>query len=483
MQKGRSQLVSPFLLFIYNKTHMQHSGKSKEKWIINGTVVTQDSQRRVLRTNLRLIDGHIVELTNRKPGGRALHAEVIDATGLTILPGFVQAHIHLCQTLFRNQADDLELMDWLAKRIWRMEAAHDEESLNTSALLGIHELLSSGTTCILDMGTVRHTEAIFDAVKTSGIRANVGKCLMDHPKRTPPNLREPTHLALREAKDLYSKWNGAANGRIRASYAPRFVISCTEELMRAVAQLSQEQCAVVHTHASENRKEIELVRKFAGCANVEYLRRLGLTTDRLVLAHGIWLSRREVEILRKSGTSIVHCPSSNLKLASGIARVPELRRLGINVALGADGAPCNNNLNAFQEMRLAALLHKPAGGPRTMRAREVLDMATRDGARALKWFDEIGSIEKGKKADLVALDLNCPENTLPAPAVVARRPDLDAIASAIVYSSQPSHVRWTMVEGQLLYRNGRVRTIETTALMARVYRAQLAIAARVKRQR
>ncbi|MBI3557466.1 MAG: amidohydrolase family protein, partial [Deltaproteobacteria bacterium] len=128
----------------------------KEKWIVNGTVVTQDAQRRTLRTNIRLIDGRIVELTNKKPGGRSLNAKVIDATGLTILPGFVQAHIHLCQTLFRNQADDLELLDWLAKRIWVMEAAHDEETLNASALLGIHELLSSGTTCILDMGTVRH---------------------------------------------------------------------------------------------------------------------------------------------------------------------------------------------------------------------------------------------------------------------------------------------------------------------------------------
>ena len=455
----------------------------KEKWIINGTVVTQDSERRVLRANIRLVDGRIVDITTKQPKGRSLSAKVIDARGLTILPGFVQAHIHLCQTLFRNQADDLELMDWLAKRIWVMEAAHDEETLNTSALLGIHELLSSGTTCILDMGTVRHTEAVFDAVKTSGIRANVGKCLMDHPKRTPPGLREPTHVALREAKDLYSKWNGAEGGRIRASYAPRFVISCTEELMREVARLSSEQCAVVHTHASESRKEIEMVRKFAGCANVEYLRRLGLTTDQLVLAHGIWLDKRELEILRKSGTSVVHCPSSNMKLASGFAQVPEMRKLGINVALGADGAPCNNNLNAFQEMRLAALIHKPRGGPRTMRAREVLDMATRDGARALKWFDEIGSIEKGKKADLVAIDLMCPENTLPAPAAAARHPDLDAIASSIVYSSQPSHVRWTMVEGRLVYRGGIVRTIDTAQLMARVYRAQLAIAARVKKRR
>lgn len=446
-----------------------------ETWIIDGVIATQDAKRRAVRANLRIVDGRIAAITTQKPR-KTRGIEIIDAAGLTILPGFVQAHVHLCQTLFRNQADDLELLDWLSKRIWVMEAAHTESTLHASALLGIHELLSSGTTCILDMGTVRHTEAILDAVKGSGIRASIGKCLMDNPSTTPRNLRESTRDALSEAKDLHRRWNGRENDRIRISYAPRFVISCTEGLLTEVARLSREQDALVHTHASENLKEIQLVKRLVHCENIEYLHQLGLTSPQLVLAHCIWLKPNEKRILQKTGTHVVHCPSSNLKLASGIAHVPEMLRRGINVALGADGAPCNNNLNIFNEMRLSALIHKPGAGPRAMRAQEVLDMATRGGAKALGWFEDIGSIEVGKKADLVAMDLQAPENTVSA----GRELDSGMIASSVVYSSQPAHVKRTLVDGKTVYRDGRVKTISARLLMERVRQAQLEIARHVR---
>ncbi len=440
-------------------------------WIQNAVLVTQDSRRRVLRGHLRIEDGRIAKITTRLPRKAEPGAKIIDVQGQAVLPGFVQAHIHLCQTLFRNQADDLELLDWLSKRIWVMEAAHTEETLFTSALLGIHELLSSGTTCILDMGTVRHTDAIFEAVKASGIRASVGKCLMDHPKTTPAGLRESTRDALAEAETLFKKWNGTSRDRIRVSYAPRFVISCTEDLLLGVGRLAREANAVIHTHASENLKEIELVKKLVGCENVEYLHQLRLTSERLVLAHCVWLKPHEKQILKRTGTHVVHCPSSNMKLASGLAPIPSLRAQGITVALGADGAPCNNNLNIFQEMRLAALLHKPGSGPKAMPAREVLDMATRDGAKALGWFDQIGSIEVGKRADLVCLNLNSPENSVPYTGS-SECLDLDLLASSIVYSTQPSHVRWTMVDGSVLYQHGKVRGIPAESLMKRVRAAQ-----------
>lgn len=448
-------------------------------WILDAILLTQDSKRRALRGHLLIEDGRIAEIRARRPTvGRGTQA--IDARGLTVLPGFVQAHIHLCQTLFRNQADDLELLDWLSKRIWVMEAAHTEETLHTSALLGLHELIASGTTSILDMGTVRHTEAILDAVRLSGMRASVGKCLMDHPSTTPDGLREPTRDALGEATDLYRRWNGREGDRIRVSYAPRFVISCTERLLSEVARLSREHQALIHTHASENLKEIQMVKRLVGCENVEYLHQLGLTSPQLVLAHCIWLKPNEKNILKRSGTHVVHCPSSNMKLASGFAHVPDLRARGINVALGADGAPCNNNLNMFQEMRLAALIHKPGAGPRAMRAQEVLDMATRDGAKALGWWDDIGSIEVGKKADLIALDLNAPENSVPAPAL-GKRLDAEAFASSIVYSSQPSHLSWSLIDGRKVFDRGRVTTIAAKPLMDRVHRAQLQIARAVAR--
>jgi 5-methylthioadenosine/S-adenosylhomocysteine deaminase len=447
----------------------------QESWILNATIFTQDSKRRVVQGHLRIVDGRIAAIGAGKPRKLPRGAETIDATGLTILPGFVQAHVHLCQTLFRNQADDLELLDWLSKRIWVMEAAHTKETLNASALLGIHELLSSGTTCILDMGTVRHTEAIFDAVRESGIRASVGKCLMDHPTTTPEGLREPTRDALAEASALYEEWHGRENDRIRVSYAPRFVISCTERLLTEVARLAREQKALIHTHASENLKEIQMVKSLVHCENVEYLHQLGLTSPNLVLAHCIWLKPNEKDILKRTGTHVVHCPSSNMKLASGLAHVPEMRAQGINVALGADGAPCNNNLSMFQEMRMAALIHKPGAGPKAMRAQEVLDMATRDGAKALGWWDDIGSIEVGKKADLVALDLRCLNNTVPA----GKELDPEAIASSVVYSSQPEHVRMTWVDGRVLYRNGKVTTINARRLLDRVLAAQKLIAGKI----
>jgi cytosine/adenosine deaminase-related metal-dependent hydrolase len=447
----------------------------QETWITGGILCTQNSKRQIRRANLRIVDGRIDAITSQSP--RSRNAEVIDARGLAILPGFVQAHTHLCQTLFRNQADDLELLDWLSKRIWVMEAAHTEDTLHTSALLGIHELLSSGTTCILDMGTVRHTEAIYEAVRESGIRASVGKCLMDHPGTTPDSLREPTRDALAEASALFKKWQGTANDRIRVSYAPRFVISCTEKLLGEVSRLALDQKAVIHTHASENLKEIQMVKKLVHCENIEYLHQLGLTSPSLVLAHCIWLKPNEKDILQKTGTHVVHCPSSNMKLASGFAHVPELRKMGINVALGADGAPCNNNLNMFQEMRMAALIHKPASGPKSMRAQEVLDMATLAGARALGWSKDIGSIEIGKKADLIGLNLGGLHNSVP----FGQELESEAIASSVVYSTQASDLRWTMVDGNKLFDQGRVKTVNAGALLKKVQKAQSLIARRLEK--
>lgn len=418
----------------------------RELWITDAILCTQDDSRRVRRGHIHVVDGEIAAIRASLPArtrGRRLSAR-----GLHVFPGFVQTHVHLCQTLFRGQADELELMDWLREKIWKFEAAHTRKSLHTSALVGIRELLASGTTCILDMGTVRHTEAILEAVAQTGIRANVGKCLMDDPLGTPTNLREERAAAMREALALHARWNGARGGRIRVSFAPRFALSCTRELLEDVARHSKQLGALIHTHACESREEIALVRKRTGRENLRYLRERGVLNERAVIAHGVWLSPAERKLLKASRASLTHCPSSNLKLASGIAPVPELLRMGINVSLGADGAPCNNRLDAFQEMRLAALIHKPGGGPRTLPAQTALDMATRNGARALHWQEQIGSIELGKRADLVGVDLLGGFPLLPPQDAL----NPSKIASALVYSASPADLRWTLVEGRPLYR-------------------------------
>jgi len=453
----------------------------KITWLTNAYIVTQDSKRRVLFGHVRIIDNKIDKITRTAPKVRSKNTTVIDLKGLTLIPGFIQTHTHLCQSLFKNQADDLDLLDWLSKKIWVMEAAHDEETLYTSALMGIYELLASGTTCTLDMGTVRHTESILTAVKKTGFRANVGKCLMDYPKTTPKFLRESTWDALSEAHALYLKWNEKENDRIRISYAPRFVISCTEKLLTEVTRIAKEQKAIIHTHASENLKEIQIVKKRANCENIEYLHQIQMTSPQLVLAHCIWLKPNEMKILQKTGTNVVHCPSSNLKLASGFARVPEMLQKGINVSLGADGTPCNNNLNMFQEMRLAALIHKPANGPKAMKAQEVLDMATLNGAQALNWQNDIGSIETGKKADLVAIDLHQPENALPFSNTKNLRSE--DFASSIVYSSSPQQVQWTMIDGKIVYKGRKMRFMTTQKLMEKVSDAQKKILLKTAKRR
>ncbi|MBF2053005.1 MAG: 5'-deoxyadenosine deaminase [Candidatus Sericytochromatia bacterium] len=451
---------------------------SSPLWITHAVILTQNEQRDVLRGHIELAGDRIVAL-HPEETPVPTHVKRLDASGLVVMPGFIQPHIHLCQTLFRNMADDLELMDWLSQRIWPFEAAHDAESLYLSAQLGIQELLASGTTCILDMATVKHTESVFRAVESTGIRANVGKCLMDHPDTTLPYLRESTAEALAEARQLFARWHGQANDRIRVSYAPRFVVSCSEDLLTAVRDLAAEQGAIIHTHSSENQKEVELVRELVGHDNAAYFDSIGLMSERLVLAHCIWLSEAETGLLQRSGTHVVHCPSSNLKLASGFARVPEMLAQGINVGLAADGAPCNNNLNALQEMRLAALMHKPGRGPRTLPAGEVLDMATRNGAKALGWQNEIGSLEPGKKADIIALDLDQPSNFLPYSP--DETPGYAQIASAIVYGAQPANVRWTMVDGDMVALDGRALKIPSRDLEpVRVRDAQRKLLERVK---
>src|SRR5262245_40086511 len=217
--------------------------------IRNGTLVTVDPSDAVLQGDLFISEGRIAEL-----GETERNADlVIDATGCVVLPGFVQTHIHLCQTLFRGAADDLALIDWLKKRVWPMEAAHSPSSIDASARLGIAELIKGGTTCALTMETVNHTREVFKVVEESGFRATVGKCMMDKGDEVPCALQEQTASSIEESLALLEEWHGKADGRIRYCFAPRFAISCTRELLEKVGQLARERGVMIHTHASENR--------------------------------------------------------------------------------------------------------------------------------------------------------------------------------------------------------------------------------------
>ena len=403
----------------------------------NATVLTMDDRLSVLHGSVSVRDGRIAAVGQVAEAG---HETVIDARGGYVLPGFIQTHVHLCQTLFRGFADDMPLLEWLKMRVWPMEAAHTPSTLRASVRLAAAELLRTGTTSVLTMETVHDTDVVFETLAEVGLRATVGKCMMDSDSDVPRRLQEETRASIDESLGLKKRWHGGANGRLRAAFAPRFAVSCSRELLEAVAALAVSEQSLVHTHASENRDEVEFVRRMSGgLSNMEYLADTGLAAPHLCTAHCVWVTDAEQSLMAERGVKVLHCPGSNLKLGSGVAPVAEMRARGISVSLGADGAACNNRLDMFDEMRLAATLQAMRKAPGVLPARDVVWMATREGARALGQEGDIGSIEPGKRADLLLIDRGDP-HLVPSPDPW----------SAIVYSARGSDVRSVVVDGELL---------------------------------
>jgi 5-methylthioadenosine/S-adenosylhomocysteine deaminase len=436
--------------------------------IRNATIVTMNDHLDIVEGAVLVREGRIASVGPEPDGG---HHRVIDAAGGYLLPGFVQTHIHLCQTLFRSAADDMPLLEWLRSRVWPLEAAHTPSTLRASARLAAAELLLSGTTTVLTMETVHDTDVVFEALAGAGIRAIVGKCMMDADTEVPSRLREKTTRSIDESLALKRRWDGAANGRLHAAFAPRFAVSCSRELLEAVAGLSTREHALVHTHASESRAEVDLVRRLSGgYSNVEYLADTGLATSRLCAAHCVWVTEREQALLAERDVKVLHCPGSNLKLGSGIAPVADMRALGISVSLGADGAACNNRLDMFDEIRLAIGLQAVRHAPGALTARDGLWMATREGARALGLEEEIGSIAPGKRADLIVVERDRPHFA----------PDRDPW-STLAYAARGSDVRLTMVDGEVLVDRFSLVQLDAPAIMAeaRVSAAELANRARI----
>ncbi|HEX3644233.1 MAG TPA: 5'-deoxyadenosine deaminase [Vicinamibacterales bacterium] len=405
--------------------------------IRGGIVLTMNDRWDVIEGDVSIRDGRIEAVGPNLAGG---HDRTIEARGGYVLPGLIQTHVHLCQTLFRGYADDLALMDWLRTRVWPMEAAHTPESLRAAARLATTELLCSGTTAVLTMETVHDTDVVFEAVEESGLRATIGKCMMDADAQAPRRLQEETRRSIDESVAIRTRWEGAGNGRLHAAFAPRFAVSCSRELLEAVAGLSARNHALVHTHASESRQEIAIVQENTGArSNIEYLASVHLASPHLCAAHCVWVDDRDQQLLADHDVKVMHCPGSNLKLGSGVAPVPEMRARGITVSLGADGAACNNRLDMFEEMRLAAALQAMRREPGVLPARDVLWMATRAGARTLGLEDDIGSLVPGKRADVIVVDRDRPH--------LAPGPDP---YSTLIYAVRGSDVRTTIVDGVLL---------------------------------
>ncbi|MWG33176.1 5'-deoxyadenosine deaminase [Halomarina oriensis] len=418
--------------------------------LLQGTVVADATT--VVEDGAVVVEGDRIaavgdreELNDRYPDHERRSFDVL-------APGLVGAHVHSVQSLGRGIADDTALLDWLFDHVLPMEASLDAEGMRVAAELGYLECLESGVTTVVDHLSVNHADEAFEAAGELGIRGRIGKVLMD--TNSPEGLEEDTDAALNESERLIERYHDTHDGRIQYSLTPRFAVSCTEACLRGVRELADAHEGVrIHTHASENRDEIATVEAETGMRNVHWLDEVGITGEDVVLAHCVHTSESEREVLAETGTHVTYCPSSNMKLASGVAPVVDYHRRGINVALGNDGPPCNNTLDAFTEMRQASLLQKVEElDPLATPAGTVFEMATHNGARAAG-FDDVGCLREGWTADVVGLTTD-----------LTRATPLHDVLSHLVFAAHGDDVRFTMVDGEVLYDEGELATGDAAAI-------------------
>lgn len=456
MTANEFQLEKNLLESIIHKDQITDINQTMNNILIkNATILTINKNKDILKNTDILIEGNKISQIAENINITA--QKVIDAKGKIVMPGFVQTHLHLCQTMFKGLAEDRILLDWLREKIWPFEAAHNEISTYYSAMLGIGELISGGTTCILDMGGVNHQNEIFNAISKSGIRAIAGKAMMDCGLAVPRNILESTKNSLNESMELYKQWNNSENERIKYAFAPRFILSATDELIDGIKELSNQYNIPVHTHAYENKLEGQEVFNIKKAREFDYFDKMGILNEKFLAAHCIWTDDKDIKLMKEKDVKVLHCPSSNFKLGSGMMNLKKYLDNGINVSLGADGSPCNNNLDMLQEIRTTALMQNIINKPGDIEAYKYLELATIEGARALGLENEIGSLETGKKADLIILDL---ENEFHS----WHLKEAD-IATQIVYSAQNTDIKTVIIDGKIVMEDRYINTFDKQAIL------------------
>jgi 5-methylthioadenosine/S-adenosylhomocysteine deaminase len=379
--------------------------------------------------------------------------QVIEANGKVVIPGLINGHTHVPMTLFRGIADDLDLQEWLTKYIFPAEARNvTEDFVRVGTRLGLAEMIRNGTTTYCDM--YYFEDAIADETFKAGMRGVLGETVIDFPVADNKTNAE----AMAYVEKFVSRWKG--NSLIVAAIAPHAPYTVSEEHLKAVRAFSDRTGAPIVIHISETKREVDDSIKDKGTSPVNYLNRFGFLNDKVIAAHMVWPTAEELGLLKKLGVGLVHNPQSNMKLASGVAPVPEMLKLDMPVGLGTDGAASNNDLSLWEEMDTAAKLHKLISrDPKVLTAQEAFEMATIRGARALHLEKEIGSIETGKRADLVIVDVDGLNQT-----------PFYNIYSDLVYSAKAGDVRTVIVEGKVLMRDRRLLTLNEATIKADAHR-------------
>ena len=437
------------------------SGKvSADLIVLGGTVVTMDNTRRLIEDGaIAVTRGRIVAVGSRAEIQKSYFApETIDAGGRIIIPGLINGHTHIPMTLFRGLADDLDLQDWLTKYIFPAEAKNvTEEFVRAGTRLGLAEMIRGGTTTYCDM--YYFEDAIAEETSKAGVRGVLGETVIDFPVADNKTNAE----AMAYVEKFVKRWQG--HELITPSIAPHAPYTVSEEHLKAVRAFSDRTGAPIVTHISETKREVDDSLKAKGASPIDYLERIGFLNERVIAAHVVWPTPAEIDVLKRLKVGVVHNPQSNMKLAAGVAPVPRMLAGGVRVGLGTDGAASNNDLNMWEEMDTAAKLHKVfSGDPKVISAQEAFEMATIRGAQALHLDRDIGSIEVGKRADLVIID----------------RDDLHQIPlynvySDLVYATKASDVLTVLINGVTVMRERKLLTLDEAAIKesARVFRERV----------
>jgi len=428
--------------------------------VLGGTIVTMDSARQVIDDGgIAVRAGRIVAIGSRAQiEARYTSRQRVNATGKLITPGLINGHTHIPMVLFRGLADDLDLQEWLTKYIFPAEAKNvTEDFVRVGTRLGLAEMIRGGTTTYCDM--YYFEDAIAEETSKAGVRGVLGETVIDFPVADNKTNAE----AMTYVEKFVSRWKGS--DLIVPAIAPHAPYTVSEDHLKAVRAFSDRTGAAIVTHVSETKRELDDSIKAKGASPVAYLERIGFLSERVIAAHMVWPQGSDIEILKKRRVGVVHNPQSNMKLASGVAPIPKMMEQGVLLGLGTDGAASNNDLNMWEEMDTVAKLHKVfSGDPKVISAQQAFELATIRGAQALHLEKEIGSLEAGKRADLLLIERDS-LNQIP----------LYNIYSDLVYATKASDVEGVIINGRVVMQNRRLLTLDEVSIKrdARTYRERI----------